>query len=344
MCLFALAAAFRLVVRGVDRSGPAFSAAAGVFAGAAAAASLLAAAAAPTLLVWTLLYNRAGSRWKKLGAFGIGAAVPFVPVLGLLFQGPRQTWFNLVQYHVLFRTLYWPETTRHDLEVLTSWIDSGQALVLGLLAVCGLVYVSRASRWPRPARGELYLCAWMAAALAVEAGIAHPTFARYFVLVTPFAAVLAATGLYAIVSRALGSDRPRWPALLVLSLLALGLGKSLYDGRERDSWSTYERLAKKVDEVTPRGAQLFADEPIYFLMRRTPPPGLEFSYSHKIDLPPAERALLHILTSAEVKREVQSGAFPTAYSCDDDDIEDYGLKRLYRQHAELENCTIFWGR
>jgi hypothetical protein len=343
ICLFALAAAFRITVRAVDRSGPLLAALAGFFAGVAAGSSLLSAAAAPVLLVWMLFYNRAGRRWTKLMAFGAGTVVPFAPVFWLFWLGPRQTWFNVVQYHTFFRTLYWPETTRHDLEILTSWIDSGQALVLGLLAVSGLLYVARRSAWPSALQAEFYLCAWLAAALSLWVGRAHPTFARYFLLPVPFLAILSGVGLYAIASRVFGGDRPLWPVLLVSVLFALGLGKSQYDRRDLLNWSSYQRQANKVEQVTPRNSLLFADEPIYFLTRRTPPPGFELYYTHKVNLPPAEAALMHIITAAEVKRQVQSGRFATAYSCDEDQIEDYGLEKLYKQHVDMGDCSIFWG-
>jgi hypothetical protein len=342
ICLVALAAAFRITVRAVDRRGPLLAALAGVFAGVAAGSSLLSAAAAPVLLVWMLFYNRVGRWWTKLIAYGIGTAVPLAPVFRLFWLGPRQTWFNVVQYHTFFRELYWPETTRHDLEILTSWIDSGQALLLGLLAVFGLLYVVRRSQWPRALKAEFYLCAWLAAALAAWVGRAHPTFARYFVLTVPFVTILAVVGLYAVASRVLGADRPWWPVLLVSILFAFGLGKSLYERRE-SNWRVYEKLASKVEEVTPRNAQVFANEPIYFLTKRAPPPGLELFYTHLVDLPPREAALMHIVNEAEMKRLVESGVFATAYSCDDDKIDYYGLKKLYEQHVDMEDCSIFWG-
>jgi hypothetical protein len=68
------------------------------------------------------------------------------------------------------------------------------------------------------------------------------------------------------------------------------------------------------------------------------------SYTHLVNLPPAEAALMHILNEAEVKRQVQSGMFATAYSCDDEEIANYGLKTLYKQHVDMEDCTIFWDR
>ena len=343
ICLLALAAAFRATVRATDRRGPLLPAAAGFFAGVAAGSSLLSAAAAPVFLGWMLFYNRAGRRWTKIVAFGVATAVPWAPVFRLFWLGPRQTWFNVVQYHAFFRKLYWPETTRHDLEILTSWIDSGQAFVLGLLAVFGLLYVARRSGWPRALKAEFYLCAWLVAALSAWVGRAHPTFPRYFLLTVPFLTILAVAGLYAIVSRVLEPEHALWPVLLVSALFALGLGKSLYERRDLN-WSEYERQASKVDQVTPRNALLFANEPIYFLTRRTPPPGFELSYTHKVNLPPAEAARMHIISEAEVKRQVQSGMFATAYSCDDDEIDDLGLKKLYQQHVDLDDCAIYWDR
>jgi hypothetical protein len=342
MCLFTLALAFRISVRAVGRSGWLLPGLAGLVAGAAAGSSLLSAAAVPVLLAWMCIYNRSGNRWLKSAAFTIGTAIAFVPVFRLFSLGPRQTWFNLVQYHVFFRELYWPETTRHDLEVLASWIDSGQALLLGLLALFGLLYVARRSGWAPALKAEFYLCAWLALALSAEAGRAHPTFPQYFLFIVPFVAILAGVGLYAISSRVLEPDRPLWPVLLVTALFALGLGETLYNRRDDIWWGRYKVLAAKIDQVTPPNARLYADEPIYFLTRRLPPPGFELSYSHKVNLPPAERARLHIITEAEVKQQVQSGSFATAFSCDDDEIDDLGLKSLYNQRADIGDCAIFW--
>jgi len=175
-------------------------------------------------------------------------------------------------------------------------------------------------------------------------GRAHPTFARYFLLTVPFLAILAAVGLYAIASRLFEPDKPLWAVLPVVIVLVFGLGRSLYDRRELGDWSNYERLAQKIDEVTPRNSLLFADEPMYFLTRRVPPPGLELTDSHEIDLGPAENALLHLVTSSELTRQVQSGMFATAYSCSEDDISGYGLPGLYKQRVDMEECSIFWDR
>jgi hypothetical protein len=342
ICLLGLASAFRFAVRAVDRPSPMFAALTGGFASVAAASSLLTFAASPVLLLWMLVYNRAGSRVRKFAAFAAGAAIPFAPVWWLFARGFSETWFNLFRYHAFFRKLYWPETTQHDLEILTSWIDSGQALLLGLLAIAGLLFVIRRSQWPHAFKAECYLCASLALVIAATVGRAHPTFSRYFLFTTPFLAILAAAGLYAIASRVLDAPRPLWPAWLLVFLFALGLGKTLYERSTNDNWATFERIAAKIDKVTPRGAPLFADEPIFFLTHRTPPSGYELSYTHKVVLPPAEGARMHILTEAQVKAQVQSGMFATAYTCDDDDATSYGLKDLYREHATVETCQIFW--
>ena len=260
----------------------------------------------------------------------------------LFSEGPRQTWFNVIRYHAFFRKLYWPETTTHDLDVLTSWIDSGQALISGLLALSGLIYIQRRSQWPSAMKAEFYLCGWLAAALSLEVSRAHPTFARYFLLAVPWLAILASVGLYAIASRVVEPDKPLCAVLLVVALSLLGLGRSLYDRLEVGDWSSYERLAKKIDQVTPPNAPLFADEPIYFLTRRTPPPGLELAYTHKIDLGPEENALFHIIPAEELKQQVQSGMFATAYSCDSDEVKAYGFPELYKQRLDMEDCSIFW--
>jgi hypothetical protein len=343
ICLFGLAAAFRFAVRAVGRQQWLPAAASGFFAGMAAASSLLSAAAAPVLLCWILYYQRAGSRLKAFAAFALGIALPFAPVLWLFARGPRQAWFNIVRYHAVFRKLYWPDTTRHDLEILTAWIDNGQALLLGLLALGGLLYVVRQSGWPRALKAEFYLCAWLAAALAVEVGRAHPTFSRYFLLTVPFLSILAVAGLFTL-SQAFTSGRPLWPVLVAVVLMALGLGRTLYDRREMDNWSNYQRVAAKIDQVTLPNEPIFALEPIYLLTHRTPPPGYELSYTHLVNLPPAEARLLHILNEAEVKRQIQSGMFATAYSCDEDDIANYGLKTRYKRSVEIEECTVFWDR
>ena len=338
LCLFLMVAAFRLALR--DRAVPA--AGGGFLASAAAAASLLAAPVVPILFVWTFFRWRP-QRWKRAAAFAAAAVVPWLPVVWLLLQDPRATWFNLVEYHARYRKLYWPETTRHDLEVMASFIDSGQALLLAALSIGGLVWVLRRSDWPRELKLQLALCGSLAVAICGALGLAHPTFPRYYLMAAPFVAIPAAAGLYAIGSRLFA--RPAWPLLLALLLTAAGLCKSLYERRENYTWTDYETIAHKIERATPPHGKVYAIELLYFLMRYRPLSGLEFDYSRKVTLPPAELARLHILTQADIDRLLAAGAFDTVYYCDgEDDYNKLGLPKLYRHQEDIEDCTLFWDK
>ena len=66
-------------------------------------------------------------------------------------------------------------------------------------------------------------------------------------------------------------DRPFWPAAMLCILACLGFGKSLYDNRVDYVWREAEEIARKVDQVTPPGGMIFADELTYFVSRRPPP-------------------------------------------------------------------------
>jgi hypothetical protein len=344
ICLFLTVAAFRLAVVAVDRVSPLAALGVGLCAGAAGASSLLTATAAPVYLLWMLVYNRSGNRWIKAAAYCLGGAIPFAPAFWLWMQSPRPVMFNLFEYHLSFRTLYWPKTTQHDLEIMTSWIDSGQVLLLLLLSLAGLLFVIFRSQWERDVRREFYLCAWLTIGMCVEIATAHPTFARYFLLMVPFVAILTAVGLYTISERLYQPEAP-YPALVLLTLLfALGLGKSLYERSSNvRTWAVHERMAKKVDEVTPRDAPIFADEEIYFLTRRTPPAGLEFSYSHKLKLAPALAAQLHIIDQDQINRMAADGKFAAVATCDDEFLDAMHLDEIYIHKFETDDCYVYWG-
>jgi hypothetical protein len=341
ICLLALTAAFRCAVCAVERESARCTAAAGLFAGVAAASSLLTAAAVPVLLAWILVCRRAGRRVTKALAFLSAAALPFAPALWLFVLSPRATWFNLVEYHLFYRRLYWPDPAGHDFEVLTSWLESAPALVLGLLAVCGWLYVLRHSDWPRPVQAELRLCAWLALGIAAEVAFARPTFEQYFLLIVPFLAVPAAAGMYALAMRVLAPRYGMAPVLAVAALFSLSLVRFLYEEPDNADWSAYERVARQVDSVTPPDAPVFATEPIYFLTRRTPPSGLELYYTHLLDLPPAQRALFHLLTYDDLRGQLHAGRFATAYESENDTVR-FDLGRLYRHSKKMDDCTVYW--
>lgn len=343
LCLFLITAAFRLSAAAVDREGLALPALAGFFAAAAANSSLLTAPVAPVLILWMLVYNRSGKRLPKFAAFAGGVVLPCLPLLWLLAKAPRLVAFNVIGYHLLYRRAEWEGATQHDLEVMASWIDSPQALLLGLLAVAGLLFTVYKSGWDPRRRAELYLCAWLAAAQGAYLCTAHPTFSRYFLLTVPFLAILASVGLYAAASRMADPDRPLLPVAALTVLLALGLAKKLYDEWDSFEWHDLEEVARAVEQVTPPGRTLLADEHIYLLTRRPPPSGMEHSDSHKLNFPSGVAARLHVVPEAELNRRIEAGAFATVETCEDED-EMAGLKwpRQYARRTQVGDCTVFW--
>lgn len=345
LCLFLIVAAFLFTVAAVHRARPWFSGAAGFLAGAAANASLLTAPVAPVLLVWTLVCNRAGSRWAKLGAFAAGGAVACAPLAWLFAQGPRQTIFNVVQYNLLYRQRQWEGALSHNAGEWFAWIGSPQALMLGMLALAGLWFVRKRSGWERAPRREFFLCFWLAVALMAHISTATPTFRRYYLLAVPFLAILACAGLYDVGSRLSSPDRPWGPVLTVSLLTGLCLAQALIEGRDDLSWYQVERVAAKVAQVTPAQAVLLADEPTYVVTRHTPPPGLELDDSHKLDFPPAVARDLRVIPQAELDRQVKAGVFDTIEISDDDTrIDKLGMRKMYTHAAEVEGYDIFWGR
>ncbi len=226
---------------------------------------------------------------------------------------------------------------------MTAWINSSQAFLLGLLAIGGLVFVARASRWERPQRAEFYLCGWLAAALILHTARSHPHFERYYLFAVPCLGIPACAGLYAAGSRLFLSDRRFWPVALVGMIAFLGLAKSLYEEREATNWYNMEAIADKVREVTPQQGMLLADELTYFLTRHPPPSGMELADSHKLDFPAPRAAELHVISRAELDRQMKSGVFDTIETWEEEDrIVALGLRRLYPHNTEVQQAHIFW--
>jgi len=292
-----------------------------------------------------LIYNRAGRRAWKTGAFALAAAIPFLPVLWLLVQSPAQVWFGIIQYNLLYRLVDWPDATTQNLEVFASWIDSGPAIILTLLAAAGLSFVHFRSTWNAARKAEFYLCAWISVAVAAYLFYVRPTFERYFVFTVPFLSILAVAGIYFLATALDRPNRPWPPVILVTALLTFGLGKGLYDARVYQTWTDFEKLAKQVNAVTAPQQTLYADEAVYFLTRHAPPSGMEMMDSHKFNLPAERLRTMHLISHAELTRMVQAGAFATLETCEDpDDVKEHGYAKPYLQSAHVGDCVVFWGK
>ena len=344
MCLFLSVAAFRVTLVAARSRRNLASFVAGLLAGASAGCSLLTAPLLPVLLLWLLWQRPRRDRGRTLAVFTLGALIPFAPVFWLFTQGPRQVFFNIIQYQAMYRRVNWSGATPHDVDVLSAWLVSSQSLFMGLFGIAGVVFVSKKAGWDRARRAEFLLCFWLAAALTAYIATAHPTFERYFLFAVPFFAILAAMGFYDVSSRLLGPDRPRWPAAAFLLIVTLALGRTLFDERDAVTWYDYQAIAQKVAEVTPSNSRLYADELVYFLLHRTPPSGMEFSYAHKLELPVAEEKLFHIVSDKELAAEVKAGVFDTVQSCNDDTIDKLGLDQLFAHKADVIDCSVYWGK
>ncbi len=345
LCLLFIVGAFRLSILAVEKDGLLLAGLAGLLAGAAASSSLLTAPVGPVLILWMLVYGGLGKRVARFVSFLLGYATAFVPLLWLFLLSPRQVFFDVVQYYALYRRVGWPGAIRHDLELMVSWIDSAQGLVLILLAAAGLLFIVYRSGWNRRIRAEFYLCGWLILGLCAYLCNIHPTFPQYFVLTAPFLGVLAAVGLYSVASRLYSADRTFLPVFVLSLLLASGLAKALYEERDDFDWRDMERLAAQVEEVTPPGAPLLADESIYFLARRPPPSGMELRDSHKLELPADLAKYVHIVPGSEFLRRIKAGIYSTVETCDGEEkIKERGLPELYAKRADIEDCSVFWDK
>jgi len=341
LCLLLVVVAFRIALVAVARPRFSMSALAGLCAGAAAGSSLLAAPASPVLLIWIWLYNRAGNRWIKSAAFLCGAIAPFIPVLMLFARGTHQVAFNILEYHALYRRIAWPGATAHDIGVASDWINSSPDLLLVVLGVAGFLFI-RKNGFDARRLAEFRLCLWLPLAFAAQNLFAHPTFPMYFVFMIPFLTVLAVVGFYAVAKRLEYTGSPQVAAMVLTGITAVCLSTSIFENYSY-TWPELEQVAAKVREVTPNDAPLWAPEHIYFLSRRPVPTGMEHANAHKLQLSPAESAVLHVLPKAEVDRQIKAGAFFTAVVCEDDDQVN-ALKewKVYSQNAVIQDCTVFW--
>jgi len=348
ICLFSIVAAFRAAVRAVESDRIIFAGAAGFLASAAANSSLLTVPVPVVLLIWIFACNRAGSRGGKAAAFLAGGALPCIPLAWLFLHGPRQTIFSVLEYQGRYRQVDWPGAMAHDLGVLLSPLDSSQALVLGVLAVGGLMFARKAP-WDLAARREFYLCAWLGGAEIGFIANGHPNFSQYYMFVAPFLAILACAAIYAVGTKLAASERARWPVVVPCLIVFLAFAKTLYERRDYDSWRDAETIARKIREIHPAGP-ILADDAIYFLLRYPIPPGFELSDSHKLDLAPATMAEMLLVSKAEVERQIGAGYYDLVETWaneawkQDTWIDDVGLPKLYAHHVAVGEADIYWGK
>jgi hypothetical protein len=134
---------------------------------------------------------------------------------------------------------------------------------------------------------------------------------------------------------------------LLVAILCLGVGRTLNGGKGDYRWSDWEKLAKKVNEVTPPGGMIDADEAVFFITRRLPPSGMEYEDTHKLRLSKELSVQLHVFSKEERTRRVKAGVYDTVATCEDDEktAKDFlDLPSIYKQKATIGDCTVSWDR
>jgi hypothetical protein len=253
-CLFCLMAALRLS-RSRTKAGLFLT---GIFAGAAAAASFLAIPALIVFLFWLGRRDRA-----KAWLFVAGVTVAFIPLLILLVVAPEATILDVFRYHLLDRpNLGWSYNVRE----IVAWFATLQGITLTLAAIAAI--------WLRK-DDDVRLCGLISLVLIVSIAAARTTTGFYFLLATPFLAILAATTLTEV---ARGSSRySKVIGGLLLSLYLVGLLGLRQVWRREAPYMDHraiESVVQKLDSCAPRG-EFYAPEAVYFADRRLPPRGME---------------------------------------------------------------------
>lgn len=334
--MFLVTAAFRAALPAVKPKRLLFVALAGLCAGGAAASTLLTAPVALVIFVW-LIISRV--QLYKLALYLVTCAIPFTPVIWLYAVAPKQTVFNVLQYQAIFRRVNWGDVNLRDIDSLTSWLTSPPALILAALVAAAIIFLVRERN--QNSRG-FWLAAACGLSLVLFISTAHPTFERYFNVSVPFFSMLAGLGLFVAGSR-LATPKHAWVACGVVMALTWSMFfRELFDDRDNTHWDDYEEVAQQVAEVTPVNSTLFAEEIVYFLLKRTPPEGMSFSYTEKLDLPAQQEKLFHIVSEKELKKRVQSGEFYTLQTCKDSIVDEYEPSKYFKKHEQPSDCDVFW--
>jgi hypothetical protein len=342
LCLLAVVAAFRFAVANVKRDDARFALGAGFFSGVAAASSLLTAPMGPVFFLWML--QTPGAKVKRSLAFIGGGLIPFLPLVRLFVKSPKVVFFGAVKFHLFYRTVDWSESEKQNADVALGWVESPHAMVMFLLLLLGLIFLAR-NNVPVALRRELHLCIWLSVVESAYLLYVRPTFSRYYLFIVPFVAIISIVGLYyagTVIGR---PEKPRWIMLLMTALLCVGVGRTINGGRTDYRWSDWEKLGKKVNEVTHSGAVLNADEALYFVTHRTPPSGMEYEDTHKLRLSKELSDELHIFSKEEQERRVKAGVYDTLATCEDEDKTDKdNLTTIYKQNTKVGDCTVFWDK
>ena len=282
ICLLLTVAAFRLTTVAVRKNETMIPFIAGLAAGSAATSSLLTAPVLVILFVWLGINVQRSKRVRHCLSFAAGAMLPFLPLVLLGLKAPGPVFFDLVTYHLFYRAGSDGSMIRWNLREILDWFVSIQGFVLVGLALVGLAFVVKRRELSSERRQESYLCAVLLVVLMVYFATPRPTFSFYFVLVTPFVAILAANGLEFLGKSGWFRGRRVWVISVMVGVYFTGLGWQVNKMRREifhADHRTIEEIASLINQVTPADGWVFAFEQVYFEAQRMPPPGMENGFN-----------------------------------------------------------------
>jgi len=314
---------------------------AGLAAGAAANTSLLAAPFFLILLGWCVAQAAPPDRFRRLLWLAGGAAVASIPLAYLAMLAPAQTWFDIVEFQLFYRTAApgLPKNiAAHNLHQILDWVRSIQGAVLVSWSVAGALFLFD-SKAPGATRRSVGYAAVIAALWALYLALVPLTWHMYFVLLIPYVSLLAAEGLGQFCARARWSQ---WSSrILVGSIIfySLGLAIPLVAGvisRRPGRWAPPEEAARIVDaQAGPNEPVYSDDESIYVAARRLPPRGLENRFGTALRLPGGE-------TNEDQLREGGFAAVVIAKANNDARIQAIRGGGRYQQSTETKDYVVFW--
>ena len=230
----------------------------GLLAATAVAASLLVAPVIPVLLIWIWLRERTRFRWLILGV-----SAGFLPLFAFLLAAPHQTIRDVIGFHLIDRpSIGW----RFNLGEVARWLLPTQGLILTIVAVASL----RARK-----ESAIRLCALIALVFGVVLLVIKATASFYFVVLTPFLSILAASWLTDAMARNRLRDDLFSGAIIVLYLIGL-----MVIGGFRGVEAPYRevhQLARAIEACAPSG-NFYANQATYFEATTLPPAYMENPY------------------------------------------------------------------
>ena len=300
-CLFCLSAALYFCLRDTTKT----AVIAGVFAAAAVASNFL---TLPALLIFFFWFCQRGKKSALL--FTVGALCALSPLLVFLLVWPKQVVFNLVEYHLYYRpSLGW----RFNLHETAVWLFSIQGVTLSVAAVSCFWF-----RKDPPVR----LCGAVALALGVVTASVKTTSAFYFLLLTPFLAILAAVATTELTQRF--RQQGNFIVLGTLALYLVGMLGLKYVWRWQAPYTDHRMVntaLERLESCAPDG-DFYAIEAIYFEGSHLPPPGMENRFDPNF-------TGNQLLAEGRVKALLIGATNPA--------IEKFDLEKRYPIYAPLEN-------